>query len=86
MKGEALRDQTVTSHKALFTKDTQPHLLPTTPPFTKARPSRTARAGTWETALILPSGLLAEDTNRELRVERKRGDRKIETEGQESGD
>lgn len=71
MKGEAPGDQTVTSHKALFTKDTHPPLpsplLPPTSPFTKARPSQSARAGTWETALILPRGFLAEDTNRELR-------------------
>lgn len=41
MKGEAPRDQTVTSHKALFTKDTHIPLpfLSLTPPFTKAWPS-----------------------------------------------
>lgn len=37
MKGEALGDQTVTSHKALFTKDTHtPRLHPTTPLFTQS--------------------------------------------------
>lgn len=75
MKGEAPRDQTVTSHKALFTKDTHIPLpfLSLTPSFTKAWPSQSARAGTWETALILPRGLLAEDTNRKLRRKRKGG-------------
>lgn len=74
MKGEAPGDQTVTSHKALFTKDTHtplPSPPPPTSPFTKARLSQSARAGTWETALILPPGLLAEDTSRGLRRERK---------------
>lgn len=65
MKGEAPGDQTVTSHKALFTKDTHSpclHLLPPMPPLTKAWPFQSARAGTWETVLILPWGMLAEHT------------------------
>lgn len=79
MKGEAPGDQTVTSHKALFTKDTHIHSpLPPTSPFTKARPSQSARAWTWETALILPPGLLAENTSREGRE--REGGKKTETE------
>lgn len=64
MKGEAPGDQTVTSHKALFTKDTHtpppPFTSSTTPPNISVHQSSTlpksARAGTWETALILPPG------------------------------
>lgn len=49
------------------------HLLPPASLFIKARPSQSAKAGTCETWLILPPGLLAEDLNRELRVWRLNG-------------
>lgn len=55
MKREALGDQTVTSHKALFTEDTHTH--PASQQrfcSTNARHSPSFRAGTWETALIPP--------------------------------
>lgn len=47
-----------------------PHFLSPTPPFNILDPPQSARAGTWETVLILPRGLLAWDTIRGLRREK----------------
>lgn len=61
MKREAPWDQTVTSHKALFTKDTHTH-TPSPPPHyvRSAKPDPSKVPGQEPVRLILPLVLLAE--------------------------